>query len=319
MSFIGSAIGSLTGSFAQKANDVKSPVSQAQLGTAYDQQQQAYQQQQAMLTQLQGQNGIQNQSNVFNQQQDLANQLQTQSNGGGPNPAQDMLNQNTSANTANQAALMAGQRGSSANAGLLARQASMQGSANQQAAVGQSATMGAQQQLAAQQQLQGQQQNMGHLASQQVGQQQQAISGANSNALNAQSNLLGIQNSNNAQNAQVNQGNVAGANQLTGAFLGAGATALTASGGGKAHGGMITPVGPQSRVGQHLHAMKSGGAVAGRATVAGDDSKNDTVPTMLSPGEIVIPRSITQSADAGKKAASFVEQVLAKQALKARK
>lgn len=129
--------------------------------------------QQGMAGQLAGQGGIQNQSNVFQQQQGLANQLQGIAQGQGPNPAQAMLAQNTGANVANQAALMAGQRGSSANAGLLARQAAQQGAATQQQAVGQGATMQAQQSLAALGQLQNQQQSMAGLASTQVGQQAQ--------------------------------------------------------------------------------------------------------------------------------------------------
>lgn len=40
--------------------------------------------------------------------------------------------------------------------------------------------------------------------------------------------------------------------------------------------------------------------------IPGDSPKNDTVPAMLSPGEIVIPRSVAQSEDAPDKAAEFV-------------
>lgn len=40
--------------------------------------------------------------------------------------------------------------------------------------------------------------------------------------------------------------------------------------------------------------MLAGGNVPGKAKVKGDSESNDTVPTMLSPGEDVIPRSITQ-------------------------
>lgn len=58
-----------------------------------------------------------------------------------------MLNQATGQNVANQAALMAGQRGAGANVGLIARQAAQQGAATQQQAVGQGATMQANQAL----------------------------------------------------------------------------------------------------------------------------------------------------------------------------
>jgi hypothetical protein len=62
--------------------------------------------------------------------------------------------------------------------------------------------------------------------------------------------------------------------------------------------------------------MKKGGRVpAGKgekAVVKGDSLKNDKVPTMLSEGEIVIPRHITMSDRAPEKAAAFVAATLAK-------
>jgi hypothetical protein len=64
--------------------------------------------------------------------------------------------------------------------------------------------------------------------------------------------------------------------------------------------------------------LKSGGSVPGKAKVKGDDIRNDTVHAMLSPGEIVIPRSIVNSKDAPKKAAQFVQAILAKQNLKSK-
>ena len=106
------------------------------------------------------QSGAGTSANIIGQQQSLANTLLAQSQGQGPNPAQAALNQATGTNVANQAALMAGQRGASANPGLMARQAAMQGANTQQQAVGQAATMQAQQELAAQQELMAQQQAM---------------------------------------------------------------------------------------------------------------------------------------------------------------
>lgn len=55
-------------------------------------------------------------------------------------------------------------------------------------------------------------------------------------------------------------------------------------------------------------AMSDGGQVPGRAEVFGDDSRNDTKPAMLSPGEIVIPRS---HADSPESAAEFVRSLQA--------
>jgi len=62
------------------------------------------------------------------------------------------------------------------------------------------------------------------------------------------------------------------------------------------------------------HDMRSGGHVPGKPKVGGskDSYKNDTVPAMLSPGEIVLPRSVTHSDDPVKNAAKFVEAILAK-------
>ena len=53
----------------------------------------------------------------------------------------------------------------------------------------------------------------------------------------------------------------------------------------------------------HMFGMTAGGDVPGRARTAGDNASNDTVPAMLSPGEIVIPRSHAHSPEA---AADFV-------------
>jgi hypothetical protein len=63
-------------------------------------------------------------------------------------------------------------------------------------------------------------------------------------------------------------------------------------------------------------SKSDGGMIGGKAQVAGDSIKNDTVPAMLSPGEIVIPREVVQSKDPVKGAAEFVRQVMAKKGLK---
>lgn len=42
----------------------------------------------------------------------------------------------------------------------------------------------------------------------------------------------------------------------------------------------------------HAICMKLGGHISGHAPVEGDSPENDTVPAMLSPGELVIPRSV---------------------------
>jgi hypothetical protein len=45
----------------------------------------------------------------------------------------------------------------------------------------------------------------------------------------------------------------------------------------------------------HSICMKFGGHVGGEAEVPGDSEENDTVPAMLSPGELVIPRSVPKT------------------------
>ncbi len=53
-----------------------------------------------------------------------------------------------------------------------------------------------------------------------------------------------------------------------------------------------------------------GGHVPGKAKVSGDSLKNDTVPTMLSPGEMVIPRSVMNEEDPAEAAKQFVMKKL---------
>lgn len=164
-------------------------VNNAQAGTSH-----ALDKQNALLSALQGQNGLAQQNAIAGQQGALYNQLNqangvgTQqsaisglqntagmynniANGVGPNPAMAALNNQTGQNVANQAALMAGQRGAGSNVGLMARQAGMQGANTQQQSVGQGANLMANQQL-------------GALAG--MGNTQQAIGGLGTNQLAAQ-------------------------------------------------------------------------------------------------------------------------------------
>lgn len=55
--------------------------------------------------------------------------------------------------------------------------------------------------------------------------------------------------------------------------------------------------------------LARGAEVAGRAKFKGDTRANDTVPAMLSPGEIVLPRTVAQDKDAPEKAKKFVEAI----------
>lgn len=196
-----------------------------QIGTAYTGVQGALGSQQALLDALQKQNGIGNQSQVYNQLQGVAN-------GTGPNPAQAQLAQSTGQNVANQAALMAGQRGAGSNVGLMARQAAQQGAGIQQGASGQAATLQAQQSLNALN-------SAGNIANTQVGNQigatgantqaqqseQQALLGAQGNYNNTQAGMQGNINNVNGQLAntqmQGGQGILGGIMNGAGSMMGA--------------------------------------------------------------------------------------------------
>lgn len=423
MGFINSLLGGTSGdtggaglNYQAAPATINTPVTTAQANTAYDQTQTGLGQQQAFINALSAQNGIANQNQVFGQQQALAGQLQGIANGTGPNPAQAQLAQATGQNVANQAALMAGQRGAGANVGLLSRQIAQQGAGIQQQAVGQGATLGAQQQLAALGTLQGQQSNLANLATQQVGQQANALTGYNQAAQSSQQNLLNSIAGTNSANVS-SQGNQSAANshiagigaQQQGSLLGGAINGAGSAVGAMAHGGMAGYAGggPVSMAGQYLYGsapsqqsaqpapmmnmsggdnsggaalnsgltafgaglgkllgapappaapiagnsaedwqdlnaqgtgntaadyqnldaaatapeahggeinLKGGGKVKGsKAPVKGDSYSNDTVPAMLSPKEIVIPRSITMGPNAPENAAKFVAAILAKQ------
>lgn len=252
---------------------------------------------------------------IQKQQQDLANALLLRSQGQGPNPAQAALNAQTGKNITNQAALMASQRGASANPALMAKLAAQQGAATQQEAVGQGATLEAQQQIAAQQALAQQQAQMasGNVAEQNVNAGLFGTSGQLQNAANeADIKAQKI-------NAETALGNAGNEQKTIGGLFGGVGSAL----GFLAHGGPVPPKG-KPHLPDHLHKMasiyhpefskagndfRSGGKVPGKAEVKGDSYKNDTVPAVVSPGEVVLPRSVTQSKDAPRKAMEFVEHL----------
>ena len=251
-----------------------------------------------LLQALQGQQGLAAQSAALQQMQGLSNQfgagpgqyngagnlqnsydqMQNVANGTGPNPAQAMLNQATGQNVANQAALMAGQRGAGSNVGLMARQAAGQGAGIQQNAAGQGATMQANQslnamnqmagiagqQLAAQQAANAAQAGMSNqIAGQQIGttgQQQAEMLGG----LYGQAGL-GVQQQGgiNATNAQLAQAQADTNKQVAGGGLSGlaqGIGAMFAAEGGEvphmADGGMPQPMAqtPKSRLGMFLNS-----------------------------------------------------------------
>ena len=210
---------------------------------------------------------------IYGGQSGLAQALQAQMAGAGPNPAQLQYAQNVQNNVANAQGLISSQRG--LNPALAARLgASAASDANQRAALN-SALLQQQQQLGAQSQLGG---LYGQMQQRNLGQQQ----------LYNQS-VLGVQGLNQqtmAQNAAINAGVLGGI--MSGV---SGGMAKTAG------GGSPTAAPP----------LAQGGKVPGKANVSGDSQENDVVPAMLSPGEIVIPRS---KADDPEKAKEFIDHLL---------
>jgi len=237
-------------------------VTEGQTQEAYNQNQRALVEQESLMRALAAAGGVSKQEGVYNELGGLAGNLQNVAAGQGPNPAQAMLNQATGANIANQAALMAGQRGVGANTGLLARQAAQQGGALQQQAVGQGATMQANQSLGAMQQLANVLQQRGGIANQQVANQigaTGAFTGANQaqqgQLLNAMGQLnqarVGTQSSVNAGNAALANTTMQGTQGLLGGAMNAGA-AMFADGGPVAP---QAPQGPQSSFGQFVNRV----------------------------------------------------------------
>lgn len=318
MGFIGDLFSGESDFKAQSAN-VLMPTSVEQTQDALKESKSALDRQQAFVAQLSSMGYLQNQQNVFNQQQNLAKALEAQSQGQGPSIAQQQLAEATGQNVAQQAALLAGQRGGSGNVGLQARQIGQAGAQAQQQAAGQSALMRLQEQLAARQQLQQQQGMMAGLSTQQVGQQAQAMQAYGAQAQNEQQILLNAL-------AQANQANVSNAQQMNSANAQTAAAARQAQ--GSVFGGLFNAAGAAlpmfmgpaggaakgiAMAGNALpidNIAYDGGVakvVDGEPVVEGDSPKNDTVPAMLSPGEVVLPRTVVNAKNPGAEAKKFVD------------
>ena len=277
MSFIGSMFDSSKGAgFQAGITGIQQPANTTNVGAANAASQEQLANQQQFLNSLQAQGGLANQASAMNQMQGVTNQLQGVANGTGPNPAQAMLAQSTGANVANQAALMASQRGAGANVGMLARQAGQQGAATQQQSAGQAATMQANQSLNALGQMGQMTGMMGQMANTQVGQQAAAQQAAASNTLGYnQAQLAALQGQNqanvsmqgnaNTANAGIAQGNQAfQTGQVSGAEKGIGAAMMADGGevGGSDMMGTIAKMAPM------MAMMADGGAVSVAPTPA---------------------------------------------------
>ena len=241
------------------------------------------------------------------QQQQLVDALRAQAEGrGGPSLAQMQLQQTLGQNQAMAAGQMASQRGVAPGLGAYLVGRNSAGMAQQ--AAGQGAQLRAQEQLAAQSALA---QQLASQRGQDVGAYQ-----AQAGALQAQ-NALAVQAEAERQRNQtfiygqmieasqkdadrasaLQQYNYNSATQgQANMFNALGQTAAWGVGQYKANSG--APAAEQTYSTAPV-PMASGGIV--------DDPANDTVPAMLSPGEIVLPRSVAEDEDAPDKSKAFVE------------
>jgi hypothetical protein len=206
---------------------------------------------------------------TYHQQERLNDMLRTQAQFGSA-LAQAQLRQATDQNIAQQTGFLASQKG--LNPALAGRLASQQGSHANQEAANQSAILQAQTQQAGQQGLFNNLQVQGN------------------QALGYSQNLQQAQTANNQINAGTASGNAGNQAQTAGAVIKGGADVIAA--GQKAK----PPIG-----------ASQGGEIQGRAQVAGDSRENDTVPTMLSPGEIVIPRTKSHDPELAKE---FIDHLM---------
>lgn len=217
------------------------------------------QQQQGLISALQGNGAVAQQGSNIQQQQALAGQLGQLAAGQGPNPALAQLAQTTGQNVAQQAALAAGQRGAGANAGLIARTAADAGAGAQQQAAGQAATLRAQQQLAGINALQSQQGLQAQTAQAQSQQQQAALQGLSAQQIQAiqEYNQQQLQQQQGINNIQAQQGQ-----QQAGLIgqLGTGAVSGISSG----LAGALTP----SAGSTGSAASQSGSSIAGNSAAA---------------------------------------------------
>lgn len=260
-------------------------------------------------------------------------QLQDAANGqGGPSVAEQLLRRQTDQNNAATASAAASTRGM--NPALAARLALVQGAQNGQSSAGQAALLRAQEITTARGQLggalgtQGEQnlQGLNIAANQQAG-----VNNLNAGVANQNANLALAADQ---INAGVAAQNASSAGKLIGGLIGgtgafgpvglggqgdaAGASTISSGGGGGAAAGSSMLEGGSlagsSEGAAEFALMYRGGQVPGRAPVQGNSPTNDRVDAKLSPGEIVLPRSVTEGADAPDRAAAFVRAIQRKYA-----
>jgi hypothetical protein len=352
MGGVASAIGGLFGGASAPAPQmaqVISPVTQAQATDQYNQTQGVLGSQQQLANQLAAQNGIQNQSNVYNALQNVAqgtgpNPAQAMlNNATGANTANQaalMASQRGASANPGQIARLAAQQGA----------ANQQNAVGQGAALQAQQSLGAlgQQGALANQMVSNQMGQNATLGNQNIAEQQNllnSIQGANTaNVANA--SQYNTANNTYRQQGQTGLGSLLGG--ISSALPGIGSTIGGIFGGGGqqqeqapqttdyttlgnadlmygAKGGVVDPVG------QIYYGMACGGSVMnqggmldgeahaktmepvpGKAKVKGDSLKNDVVPAKLSPGEIIIPKSVMESKDPLKEGTKFLAKALRK-------
>lgn len=219
------------------------------------------------------------QSNL--QSAEISKALSERALGRGPSLAEAQLRSATNRNLSQQLAAAASMRGR--NVGATQRQLlQQQGEAGRNLAQD-SAVARMQEQQAAQSQAL----NQGNVLASSLNQNLQSGYGFKTGARIQQAQM---QQQTDALNAQIAAANKQSSDQMTGALIGAAGQYLGAQ------SGSSTP-----------KTKAHGGIVEGTANVPGDSIANDKVPHMLSPGEIVIPRSHATSPEKAKK---FVQQLL---------
>jgi len=223
----------------------------------------------------------------------LAEALRAQAEGRGPSLAQMQYQRALEASQAAAASQLASARGLSpaqAQRLLITRQAGAQA-----AAASQSAQLRLQEQQAAQAAL-------GNILTQR--RQQELLGGQLAAGLYGTAGSLGTQQAvTQAELDQRAKGMVLGygkeqqeiEQKRSGAVAGAGAAGAQAA---------FTAAAKAAR-GREMPARE----IPGKAKFKGDTRSNDTVPALLSPGEIVLPRSVAQAEDAPEKAKDFVSAI----------
>lgn len=215
--------------------------------------------------------------NTINQQGQLAQALQQEMQGGGPNLGATQLQQATDRANSQAAGLIGSQRGMSP--ALAARQILNQQAANNQGATNQAVQTQQQLQLGAQGQLGNVLGQEGQLGLGQEQALQQASQGQN--ALNLQAQLANQKAANDFLPSVLGgaSGVAQGAAKIGAMFNEGGQVDAMVS-----PGEMVVPPGGN---------YDDGGIIPGEAQVMGDSPKNDTVPAKLPVGAVVVPRSVT--------------------------